>query len=45
MNVVYDNNTRTHLAMAKDARVSRCIQHLDRTTAQPLPGRMHPEYD
>jgi transposase InsO family protein len=40
----YDNGSRTHLSLAKDAPVPRPIQHEGRIPRRPLPGGLHHQY-
>jgi hypothetical protein len=40
----YFNGARTHLALSKDARVSRAIQAVGRTFPMPILGGLHHHY-
>lgn len=40
----YYNCDRTHLALGKDAPVSRAVKHRGRITSRPVPGGMHHRY-
>jgi transposase InsO family protein len=40
----YDNATRTHLSLGKDAPIERVIERIGRIVAQPMVGSLHHRY-
>ena len=43
-NANYDNETRRHLSLGKDAPISRPIEQFGRVIVEPMVGGLHPRY-